>query len=265
MTSPAADLCPFRQWARDLNLSLPTVKSLAEIKTAVFVFNAWIDAGMIPVRISVTQFQTGTGLVRQSVAEGICRALDQGLIDRQPVGNSFGYLTRLTHGAESGLSCMNDMNDHDNHDAMQQHACRSSFLPSPDELYRTLVQEFGVSARVARDIVGRHEPALVQRQIEYARSEIEGGRIRRRAAYIVARIRDDRAAPQAGPALASRPGRGLWPGAPGQPPSERWYTPEEYDLYFEHLPCSGNHDSAGGDTSGDDESAPAGHPAPENA
>ena len=96
------------------------------------------------------------------------------------------------------------------------HVCESTSV-TREQIRRVLVEEFSVADHVAHDIATYRKPEFVWQQIEYARYEVGQGMVHSAPAYVVARIRD-----------------GWGPPAGYTKKKKRWYSDEEYELYFVH-------------------------------
>jgi hypothetical protein len=92
-------------------------------------------------------------------------------------------------------------------------------------LLRALTEEFGISARVATNLVATYDPAHIQVHLAHARYARTAGLIQRnRAGWLVASIRDNWP-PPVGYADAA---------TTAATPTRRWYTDEEYEQFFFH-------------------------------
>lgn len=63
----------------------------AELKVVAFVIRQTFGYHRESHPISLTDFQDGTNLTRQAVVDGIKAAMERGVLDRAPSGNSFAY------------------------------------------------------------------------------------------------------------------------------------------------------------------------------
>ena len=249
-----------QQWPPELAALLPYLKFMSELKALLFVLDACIQAQLEPVPLTVDQVQRGTGLARQSTVTGLQLALAHGLLERTPAGLTFAYSPRLAVRTASRLQCVCNMNHNHMLTMEQTHTLESNTRTQSHRLYRLLVEEFKVAAPVAENILLTHDLDMVQRQIDFARAEIERGGIRRRAGYVVARIRENWEPPEA--SASPIPSRSAKRGGPGkrEEARQRWYTDEEFEIFFEHPPdmCSssgeeGDMDGADGRPEGEGE------------
>lgn len=69
---------------------LPRVSNMSVLKICLAVAGE-TDCGNEEVRLTVPDFMELTGMVKQSVLNGLDTALEQGWISREPAGNSFWY------------------------------------------------------------------------------------------------------------------------------------------------------------------------------
>ena len=238
MTFLGFSLSPSQQWPPELAPLLPYLKSMSELKTLLFVLDACTWAQLEPVPLTLNQIQRGTGLARQSAVTGLKLALEHGLLERDRAGLTFAYHPRLAESAAARLQCVCTMNHKQLQTMGQTQSLQSKKGAQYHQLYRLLVEEFCVAAAVAENILLTHDLDTVQQHIEYARVEIERGGIRRRAGYIVARIRDNWGPPEEAETPSAphqRRDTGAGKRRPAQK-SQRWYTDEEFDTYFEHPP-----------------------------
>jgi hypothetical protein len=256
-----------QEWPPELAALLPYITSLSELKVLVFVLDICLHAQLAPVPLTLDQIQRGTGLARQSTVTGLRLAREHGLLERTRVGLTYAYQPRLSRQPPVPLrptdrpQCVCDMNHNNNSNGKQTHVGQSndddgaaadarrqgpvSQQTAADtgslyhQLYLQLVQEFHVAAQVAQNILQTHDLAQVAQQMAYARLEIARGGIRRHAGYVVARIRDNWGPPTA-TAYGARQGQraGTWRRPAAARP--RWYTDEEFEIYFEHPPEEGD-------------------------
>jgi hypothetical protein len=133
---------------------------------------------------------------------------------------------RTCESLESGHSCMHDtlhpdITEKTSH-YVNNHADESEIQT---RLLRALTEEFGISARVATNLVATYDPAHIQVHLEHARYARTAGLIQRnRAGWLVASIRDNWP-PPVGYADAA---------TAAATPTRRWYTDEEYEQFFFH-------------------------------
>jgi hypothetical protein len=215
---------------------LPGIKTMSELKVLLVVLREYFRAGLDAQPLPVDRIQLLSGLARKSATDGLQRARVCGTIIRRRMGGTYGYEPRLREAAQanerdssgSEPPCMHE-SSHDLSSAFSsdEHDHALEFKNSQQlrrEVYRVLVVEFGVACRVADDIATKRDPNYCLKHIEYARYEVQTGfSPDKPAGYIVARIRDDRPAP-----LGYEEGK-VWPDG-----VKRWYTPEEFEKYFEH-------------------------------
>jgi phage replication O-like protein O len=79
---------------------LKQFKSLSEIKVVLAIVRLTFGWHKAADKISISQLQRLTGLSRESVTVGIKKALEHGLIERSPVGNSFIYRLKLVRNSD---------------------------------------------------------------------------------------------------------------------------------------------------------------------
>jgi hypothetical protein len=202
----------------ELRELLPFIDTMSELKVLLCVLDAYFQAGLDAQPLTLDQIQERTGLSRYGVVEGLKRGRQRGTLKRMAVRGTYKYEPSL----KIRLPCMHESSHTKESDSSNKdddmHASESENRAA---LCKILVEEFGVSTRVADDIAQHRKVDFVQRQIDYARHEIRTGFVPKNSAgYIVARIRDDRPAPLG----YSKQGGG------GN--KKRWFTDEEYDLYF---------------------------------
>ncbi len=201
---------------------LPAFESPAQLKVVVFLLELLVRAGLAPVPVTVDQVQEGTGLSRQGAVSGLRRAVEDGFVVRRSVKGRYEYGLQFGDGRRGRLPCVFTYQKDIQEKLGEEHVQHAHVALESDPLrakgYRLLVEEFGVAARTAADIAARYDPEVVMQQVEYARLAIANGSVRNKAAYLVARIRDDW-----GPPEGSAPA-----------PAKRWYTEEEERLYFYH-------------------------------
>lgn len=77
--------------------SLPKIKSFAELKVILAIVRQTFGWHKPDDRISISQLVKLTGLTRQGVVNGVARALEDGFLDRQPVGQSFTYSLKVVN------------------------------------------------------------------------------------------------------------------------------------------------------------------------
>lgn len=193
---------------------LPAIDSLAELKVILCLLDAAAPLGRGDICAR-------TGLSVGSVRCGLRRALGRGLACRLPAGRTFVYLAAAMD-TNFDPSCMHDT-CHTHHQDKQS-SCNMhdrDAATKRNHLLRALVDEFGVSLRVATHLVETRDPAHIETHIGYARHAQAAGLIRRNpAGWVVASIRDSWAPPKGYASPAH--------------PAQRWYSDEEYEQFFVH-------------------------------
>jgi hypothetical protein len=196
---------------------LPDIDTVAELKVILYLLDRYFQAGLDAQPLTLDQIQEATGLSRYGVNEGLKRARQRGTIKRRCIGGRYGYEPNLDRSLKIRLSCHESSSFPDSFPKPSDTHASESELRA--QIYKALVAEFGVSARVADDIATGREVEYVQRHIDYARAAVASGFAKSRPGYVVASIRDDW-----GPPL----------GYVEPKEKARWYTDEEFELFFEH-------------------------------
>lgn len=80
------------------DVTLPTIKTLAELKVVLAVIRQTFGWHKDADQISLSQLQKLTGMTRETVSIGINSAIGHGLLDRHPFKHSFLYSLRVAVG-----------------------------------------------------------------------------------------------------------------------------------------------------------------------
>ena len=205
----------------ELRQLLPSIKRLADLKVLLCILDSSFQSGLDSRPLTFDEIQVLTGLARGSVNTGLKKLREAGYIKRLAAGDTYAYEPSL----RIELPCHDSLHmdsDEDTTSLKDEHAWESNSLRR--EVFNALVSEFGIASRVAQDIAANREPEYVMRHINYTRYELEAGfQPRNIAGFVVARIRDDKPMPL-----------GYEEGGKQKKRGERWFTDEEYEMYFYH-------------------------------
>lgn len=146
--------------------SLPTIKSFAELKVILAIVRQTFGWHKADDRISISQLMKLTGLTRQGVINGVARALKDGFLDRQPVGDSFTYSLRVVNEVDQGV--VNEV------DQSQPPASQRNRPEVVNEIDSQLVNEVDPQKKKIKEKKESKEPSPHSRLMEFHSLHLKG-------------------------------------------------------------------------------------------
>jgi len=193
----------------EILMLLPDIRSASELKITIAAIYEALQIGGDGAVISLTDFQSLTGLDAKGVLRGIKAALKRGTLKRERRGQSYFYRLAIRDKTPerdwqntSGkmpvhVTCMYNTTSEE-HTYIQHEGQDATGKMPGDEKHLALLREMrelGVALKVAQNLLQRYDVDYLREKLRQARFALEQGLAQNAPGWFVASVRDGWGAP----------------------------------------------------------------------